>query len=52
MKLMSGSFPFDQTPPLSHSFDHSANCSESGYEYPTTPLSMPGSPDLVQQQSL
>ncbi|SPO02653.1 uncharacterized protein DNG_05326 [Cephalotrichum gorgonifer] len=32
------------TPPLSQSFDHSANCSESGYEYPTTPLSMPGSP--------
>ncbi|KAK0709619.1 hypothetical protein B0T26DRAFT_653114 [Lasiosphaeria miniovina] len=46
--------PYDQmphTPPLSHSFDHSANCSESGsYEYPTTPLSMPGSPGLVQQQ--
>ncbi|KAF7545991.1 hypothetical protein G7046_g9432 [Stylonectria norvegica] len=40
--------PYDQsnphTPPLSHSFDHSANCSEAGYEYPTTPLSMPGSP--------
>ncbi|RYP76477.1 hypothetical protein DL771_001711 [Monosporascus sp. 5C6A] len=40
--------PYDQhnphTPPLSHSFDHSANCSESGYEYPTTPLSMPASP--------
>ncbi|KAG7113054.1 hypothetical protein HYQ44_009158 [Verticillium longisporum] len=38
------------TPPLSHSFDHSANCSESGYEYPTTPLSMPGSPGMVHQQ--
>ncbi|KAI1487606.1 hypothetical protein F5X96DRAFT_649126 [Biscogniauxia mediterranea] len=36
------------TPPLSHSFDHSANCSESGYEYPTTPLSMPGSPGVGQ----
>ncbi|RDA91002.1 hypothetical protein CP533_3116, partial [Ophiocordyceps camponoti-saundersi (nom. inval.)] len=32
------------TPPLSHSFDRSASCSETGYEYPTTPLSMPGSP--------
>ncbi|KAH8881422.1 hypothetical protein GQ53DRAFT_788110 [Thozetella sp. PMI_491] len=46
--------PYDSnphTPPLSHSFDHSANCSDSGsYEYPTTPLSMPGSPGLVQQQ--
>ncbi|PNH39319.1 hypothetical protein VD0004_g7560 [Verticillium dahliae] len=46
--------PFDDpdphTPPLSHSFDHSANCSESGYEYPTTPLSMPGSPSMVHQQ--
>ncbi|KAK0708314.1 hypothetical protein B0H67DRAFT_603321 [Lasiosphaeris hirsuta] len=46
--------PYDHmphTPPLSHSFDHSANCSDSGsYEYPTTPLSMPGSPGLVQQQ--
>ncbi|KAI5861350.1 hypothetical protein GGS23DRAFT_147604 [Durotheca rogersii] len=29
------------TPPLSHSYDHSANCSDSGYDYPTTPLSMP-----------
>jgi hypothetical protein len=37
------------TPPLSHSFDHSTNCSDSGYEYPTTPLSMPGSPGMVQQ---
>ncbi|KAF9875995.1 hypothetical protein CkaCkLH20_06441 [Colletotrichum karsti] len=36
------------TPPLSHSFDHSANCSDAGYEYPTTPLSMPGSPGLIQ----
>lgn len=33
-----------QTPP----FDHSASCSETGYEYPTTPLSMPGSPGLLQ----
>ncbi|KAF4978301.1 hypothetical protein FZEAL_5274 [Fusarium zealandicum] len=38
------------TPPLSHSWDHSANCSEAGYEYPTTPLSMPGSPGLMQHQ--
>lgn len=41
------------TPPLSHSFDHSANCSESGYEYPTTPLSLPDSPNMIdhfQQQ--
>lgn len=36
------------TPPLSHSFDHSANCSEASYEYPTTPLSMPGSPSMIQ----
>jgi len=36
------------TPPLSHSFDHSTNCSDAGYEYPTTPLSMPGSPNLIQ----
>ncbi|KAH9907354.1 hypothetical protein F4778DRAFT_534251 [Xylariomycetidae sp. FL2044] len=36
------------TPPLSHSFEHSANCSDSGYEYPTTPLSMPGSPGAGQ----
>ncbi|KAK4157060.1 hypothetical protein C8A00DRAFT_12050 [Chaetomidium leptoderma] len=45
--------PYDQmphTPPLSHSYDHSAACSDSGsYDaYPTTPLSMPGSPGLVQ----
>lgn len=39
------------TPPLSHSFDHSADCSEAGYEYPTTPLSMPGSPGLTQRHS-
>ncbi|KAH7151774.1 hypothetical protein B0J13DRAFT_247788 [Dactylonectria estremocensis] len=38
------------TPPLSHSFDHSANCSEAGYEYPTTPLSMPGSPGMIHPQ--
>jgi hypothetical protein len=43
--------PMPHTPPLSHSYDHSANCSDSGsYEYPTTPLSMPGSPGMVQQQ--
>ncbi|CCF42245.1 hypothetical protein CH063_12297 [Colletotrichum higginsianum] len=36
------------TPPLSHSFEHSANCSDAGYEYPTTPLSMPGSPGMIQ----
>ncbi|KAM5350493.1 hypothetical protein ACJ41O_006998 [Fusarium nematophilum] len=46
--------PYDQsnphTPPLSHSWDHSANCSEAGYDYPTTPLSMPGSPGLIQPQ--
>ncbi|KAI1100101.1 hypothetical protein F4804DRAFT_348842 [Jackrogersella minutella] len=36
------------TPPLSHSYDHSADCSEAGYDYPTTPLSMPGSPGLAQ----
>lgn len=43
--------PYEQahphTPPLSHSWDHSANCSEAGYDYPTTPLSMPGSPGLI-----
>jgi hypothetical protein len=38
-----------QTPPLSHSYDHSASCSESGYQYPTTPLSMPASPRLLAQ---
>jgi hypothetical protein len=42
--------PYDHsnphTPPLSHSFDHSANCSDAGYDYPTTPLSMPGSPGI------
>ncbi|KAI0477818.1 hypothetical protein GGR56DRAFT_638880 [Xylariaceae sp. FL0804] len=37
------------TPPLTHSFDHSTNCSESGYEYPTTPLSMPASPGTAQR---
>ncbi|KND86437.1 hypothetical protein TOPH_08934 [Tolypocladium ophioglossoides CBS 100239] len=46
--------PYDpsnpHTPPLSHSFDRSASCSETGYEYPTTPLSMPGSPGVIQQQ--
>ncbi|KEY70764.1 hypothetical protein S7711_03260 [Stachybotrys chartarum IBT 7711] len=43
--------PYDHsnphTPPLMHSYDHSATCSEAGYEYPTTPLSMPGSPGMV-----
>ncbi|KAJ4858595.1 hypothetical protein T069G_06862 [Trichoderma breve] len=38
------------TPPLSHSYDHSAACSETGFEYPTTPLSMPGSPAMMQHQ--
>ncbi|CAG8978229.1 hypothetical protein HYALB_00010720 [Hymenoscyphus albidus] len=37
------------TPPLSHSYDHSTTCSESGYQYPTTPLSMPPSPRLLNQ---
>jgi Skp family chaperone for outer membrane proteins len=58
---MSAPSPYENsnplTPPLSHSFDHSTNCSESGsydggYEYPdypTTPLSMPGSPGMGQQ---
>ena len=45
-----GGVSFLQTPPLSHSYDHSAACSDSGsYEYPTTPLSMPGSPGTVPQ---
>jgi hypothetical protein len=39
--------PNPQTPPLSHSYDHSANGSDSGYRYPTTPLSMPSSPRLL-----
>ncbi|ATY66031.1 transcription factor bZIP [Cordyceps militaris] len=34
------------TPPLSHSYE-SAACSETGFEYPTTPLSMPGSPAMM-----
>jgi hypothetical protein len=34
-------------PPLSH-FDHSASCSDAGYEYPATPLSIPPeSPDMA-----
>ncbi|TLS24050.1 hypothetical protein PpBr36_08583 [Pyricularia pennisetigena] len=45
--------PYDNsnphTPPLSHGFDHSTSCSDSGYEYPTTPLSMPASPGMIQQ---
>ncbi|KAI0129586.1 hypothetical protein BJ170DRAFT_281055 [Xylariales sp. AK1849] len=52
---VNGHNPYDNsnphTPPLSHSFDHSANCSDSGYEYPTTPLSMPGSPGYGPHQS-
>jgi hypothetical protein len=36
-----------QTPPLSHSYEHSTTCSESGYQYPTTPLSMPPSPRMM-----
>ncbi|KAL2136441.1 hypothetical protein VTI74DRAFT_3674 [Chaetomium olivicolor] len=48
--------PYDHmphTPPLSQSYDHSAACSDSGsYDaYPTTPLSMPGSPGLIQHQA-
>ncbi|CCC06616.1 hypothetical protein SMACR_00641 [Sordaria macrospora] len=45
--------PYDNmphTPPLQHPYDHSASCSDSGsYEYPTTPLSMPGSPGMGSQ---
>ena len=40
---------FLQTPPLSHSYEHSSTCSESGYQYPSTPLSMPPSPRLLTQ---
>ncbi|CAK7272775.1 hypothetical protein SEPCBS57363_005318 [Sporothrix epigloea] len=36
-----------QTSPLSNSYDHSNACSDAGYAYPTTPLSMPSSPSLV-----
>jgi hypothetical protein len=35
------------TPPLSHSYEHSTTCSDSGYQYPTTPLSMPPSPRML-----
>ncbi|KAK2613052.1 hypothetical protein QQS21_000981 [Conoideocrella luteorostrata] len=38
------------TPPLSHSYDTSTSCSDAGHEYPTTPLSMPGSPGMAQNQ--
>ncbi|EXV05654.1 hypothetical protein X797_000370 [Metarhizium robertsii] len=38
------------TPPLSHSYETSTSCSEAGYEYPTTPLSMPGSPGMMPSQ--
>ncbi|KAG4423571.1 hypothetical protein IFR04_003253 [Cadophora malorum] len=37
------------TPPLSHSYEHSTACSESDYQCPTTPLSMPPSPRLLSQ---
>ncbi|KAI5467665.1 hypothetical protein BGZ63DRAFT_410567 [Mariannaea sp. PMI_226] len=52
---LNGSSPYEHqsnphTPPLSHSFDHSTNCSEASYEYPTTPLSMPGSPGMIHPQ--
>jgi hypothetical protein len=45
-----GSHGYDDphTPPLSHSYEHSS-CSDGGYHYPTTPLSMPGSPRLLHQ---
>ncbi|TWU75069.1 hypothetical protein ED733_006720 [Metarhizium rileyi] len=36
------------TPPLSHSYETSTSCSDAGYDYPTTPLSMPGSPGVIQ----
>ncbi|CEJ85720.1 Putative Pc22g16800 protein [[Torrubiella] hemipterigena] len=35
------------TPPLSHSYDQSASGSDAGFEYPTTPLSMPDSPGML-----
>ncbi|QPH11165.1 hypothetical protein C2857_002798 [Epichloe festucae Fl1] len=38
------------TPPLSHAYDTSTSCSEAGYEHPTTPLSMPGSPGIMSNQ--
>jgi len=38
------------TPPLSHSYEHSTTCSESGYQYPSTPLSMPPSPPLLSSE--
>ncbi|OTB02178.1 hypothetical protein M426DRAFT_13758 [Hypoxylon sp. CI-4A] len=38
------------TPPLSHSYNHSTNCSETDYEYPSTPLSMPDSPGIGHRQ--
>ncbi|OAA59826.1 hypothetical protein SPI_06024 [Niveomyces insectorum RCEF 264] len=47
---LDASNPYDtnpHTPPLSSSYDHSTNCSDAGYDYPTTPLSMPNSPGLV-----
>lgn len=35
------------TPPLSHSYDQSASGSDAGFDYPTTPLSMPDSPGML-----
>ncbi|KAG6030899.1 hypothetical protein E4U19_000210 [Claviceps sp. Clav32 group G5] len=40
------------TPSLSHSYDTSNACSEAGYEYPATPLSMPGSPGMDRMVSM
>ncbi|PBP22048.1 hypothetical protein BUE80_DR007049 [Diplocarpon rosae] len=37
------------TPPLLHSYEHSTTCSDSGYQYPSTPLSMPPSPRMLSQ---
>jgi len=43
-----GTHAFDgtdpHTPPLSHSFEHSTTCSEAGWGYPSTPMSLPPSP--------
>lgn len=36
-----------KTPPLTHSYEHSTNGSDSGYHYPATPLSMPPSPPHI-----
>ncbi|KAL3420843.1 hypothetical protein PVAG01_07288 [Phlyctema vagabunda] len=37
------------TPPLTNSYEHSTSCSESGYHYPQTPLSMSPSPRIMQR---